>query len=165
MTSFRGASIDELVTTTVIEVGIDVPNATVMLIEEAERFGLSQLHQLRGRVGRGQHRSYCLLLSDGGTDSAETRLQAMVDTNDGFEIAETDLKLRGPGEFFGTRQHGLPEFKLADITSELELLHQAREDALEILAADPRLREPHNRALRDAVITKFKDTLPLAMIG
>ena len=120
-----------------IEVGIDVANATVMLIDNAERFGLSQLHQLRGRVGRGEHPSHCLLVSDAVTEIAEARLKAMTESTDGFEIAEMDLKLRGPGEFFGTRQHGLPEFKLADITSELPLLQQAREDAHALLAEVP----------------------------
>src|SRR5205085_6715902 len=107
MTQFRDGKIDVLIATTVIEVGIDVPNATVMLIDNADRFGLSQLHQLRGRVGRGPNPSYCLLISDAPTENAEARLAAMVKTGDGFEIAEMDLQLRGPGHFFGTRQHGL----------------------------------------------------------
>ena len=122
MSDFRDGKIDVLVATTVIEVGIDVPNATIMVIDNADRFGLSQLHQLRGRVGRGSELSYCLLLSDAQSESASARLTAMTKTGDGFEIAEMDLKLRGPGHFFGTQQHGLPEFKMADITSEIELL-------------------------------------------
>lgn len=165
MTAFREGRIDVLVTTTVIEVGIDVPNATVMLIDNADRFGLSQLHQLRGRVGRGKDVSHCILLSDPSNESAEARLRAMTQTDNGFEIAEMDLKLRGPGEFFGTRQHGLPEFKLADITHEMELLSQAKEDALELLSADPKLTNPAHRALRMALARQFGETLSLAQIG
>jgi ATP-dependent DNA helicase RecG len=165
MTRFRDHQLDVLVATTVIEVGIDVPNATVMLIDNAERFGLSQLHQLRGRVGRGSERSYCILLSDATTEAAEARLSTMTHTTDGFEIAETDLKLRGPGQFFGTRQHGLPEFKMADLTSEIELLKLAKEDALDLLAKDPNLRSPHHRHLRSALLEQFGATLALAQIG
>jgi len=165
MLKFRNRETDLLVATTVIEVGIDVPNATVMLIDNAERFGLSQLHQLRGRVGRGSEVSHCLLISDATTETAEARLKAMTQTGDGFEIAEMDLRLRGPGEFFGTRQHGLPQLKLADITQEIELLQQAREDALEILGKDPKLSAPEHRMLRDALIRQFGTTLQLAQIG
>jgi ATP-dependent DNA helicase RecG len=165
MAAFRGREIDVLIATTVIEVGIDVPNATVMLIDNAERFGLSQLHQLRGRVGRGQHMSYCLLLSDATTENAEARLNAMTRTTDGFAIAEMDLQLRGPGQFFGTRQHGLPEFKMADLTQELALLQLAREDALGILERDPRLSAPVHHGLRAALLEQFGDTLPLAQVG
>jgi ATP-dependent DNA helicase RecG len=165
MTAFRDRQTDVLVATTVIEVGIDVPNATVIVIDNAERFGLSQLHQLRGRVGRGSDMSYCLLISDGGNESTESRLRAMTRTTNGFEIAEMDLALRGPGEFFGTRQHGLPEFKLADITNEMELLQQAREDALELLAADPRLSSPAHQHLRSALREQIGDALSLAQIG
>src|SRR5690606_10787954 len=128
MAAFRAGEVDVLVATTVIEVGIDVPNATTMVIENAERFGLSQLHQLRGRVGRGGEKSYCLLVSDASTPGAQERLAAMCATSDGFELAEVDLKLRGPGDFFGTRQHGLPSLKVANLTEELELLHEARDD-------------------------------------
>ena len=155
-----------LVATTVIEVGIDVPNATVMLIDNADRFGLSQLHQLRGRVGRGAHASLLHPRSPTPPTRRPRRgLQAMTQTTDGFEIAEMDLQLRGPGEFFGTRQHGLPEFKLADLTSEMDLLHQAREDALQLLSDDPKLRESANATLRAAVAEQFKDTLQFAQIG
>ena len=142
-----------LVATTVIEVGIDVPNATVMLIDNAERFGLSQLHQLRGRVGRGSE-AVALHpdLRRRDRDGRGSGCSAMTRTTDGFEIAEMDLKLRGPGEFFGTRQHGLPEFKLADITNEMELLQQAKEDALSILGADPQLAARTHRPLRDAAV-------------
>ena len=165
MTEFRAEKIDVLVATTVIEVGIDVPNATVMVIEDADRFGLSQLHQIRGRVGRGTEESYCLLIADAGNEESAERLRAMTRTNDGFEIAEIDLKLRGPGDFFGTRQHGLPRFKLADITQELELLHTAKDDALELLSADPRLMRPEHRALKEAVSREFGGVLELAQVG
>jgi ATP-dependent DNA helicase RecG len=165
MTEFRDGKLDVLVATTVIEVGIDVPNATVMVIDNAERFGLSQLHQLRGRVGRGSELSHCVLISDAAGDVSQARLRAMTSTNDGFEIAEMDLQLRGPGEFFGTRQHGLPEFKLADVTNEMELLQRAKEDALGILAQDPKLARPEHRALRAALAAQFAGTLDLAQIG
>jgi len=165
MTQFRDRQLDVLVATTVIEVGIDVPNATVMLIDNAERFGLSQLHQLRGRVGRGSELSHCILVSDATGETAAARLKAMTSTNDGFQIAEMDLALRGPGEFFGTRQHGLPEFKLADVTNEMELLQQAKEDALALLANDPNLAKPEHRALREALAKQFEGTLDLAQIG
>jgi ATP-dependent DNA helicase RecG len=165
MSEFRDGKVDVLIATTVIEVGIDVANATVILIDNADRFGLSQLHQLRGRVGRGAEKSYCLLLSDAPTESSESRLNAMTHTSDGFAIAEMDLQLRGPGHFFGTRQHGLPEFKMADITSEIELLKTARVDALELLERDPKLSNPKHRHLRDALLKQFGDTLQLAQVG
>jgi len=165
MTAFRDGKTDVLIATTVIEVGIDVPNATVMLIENAERFGLSQLHQLRGRVGRGSEISHCILISPGVTPESQQRLRAMTQTSDGFEIAEMDLRQRGPGEFFGTRQHGLPQLKLADITTELEMLHEARDDALAILAADPKLAAAVHRPLRDALERQFGDALRLAQVG
>lgn len=165
MLAFRDRQVDVLVATTVVEVGVDIPNATVMLIENAERYGLSQLHQLRGRVGRGTHSSYCLLVGDALTDEGRERLEALVRTASGFEIAETDLKLRGPGEFFGTRQHGLPEFKLADIAGELDMLRQTREDATELLDADPQLRHPDHRLLREQLLRQFGDSLPLVQIG
>ena len=165
MTRFRDHEIDVLVATTVIEVGIDVPNATVMVIDNAERFGLSQLHQLRGRVGRGSELSHCILISDAVGETSAARLRAMTSTNDGFEIAEMDLQLRGPGEFFGTRQHGLPEFKLADVTNEMELLQRAKEDALALLAGDAKLSRPENAPLRAALGKQFAGTLDLAQIG
>ena len=136
MRAFAAGETDILVSTTVIEVGVDVPNAAVMLIENAECFGLSQLHQLRGRVGRGAHKSYCILVSDNTGDDNLHRLRAMTATNNGFAIAEEDLKLRGPGDFFGSRQHGLPALKVADLTCDLELMHEAKAAAEELLAQD-----------------------------
>ena len=163
MGAFRDRQVDVLIATTVIEVGIDVPNATVILIDHADAFGLSQLHQLRGRVGRGGERSYCLLLADPPNPQAQSRLNAMTRTGDGFKIAEMDLQLRGPGHFFGTQQHGLPEFKLADITSEMELLQQAKDDAMEILSKDPKLeRHP---ALKRALAEQLGGDVMLAQIG
>ena len=165
MSAFRAGTIDVLVATTVIEVGIDVPNASTIVIDGADRFGLSQLHQLRGRVGRGSDASYCLLLSDASTDSAKARLEAMIRTTDGFEIADADLHLRGPGDIFGTRQHGLPEMKLADITQELELLEVARNDALNLLHNDPHLTLAGNQLLKTELDRKFGNTLQLAAVG
>ena len=165
MLAFRNRQTDILIATTVIEVGIDVPNSTVMLIGDAERFGLSQLHQLRGRVGRGSEVSYCLLMSDAQSETALARLNAMVDTTDGFAIAEMDLHLRGPGQFFGTRQHGLPEFKLADLSKEMDLLQQAKDDAIAILQDDPALKAPHHEHLRAALRTQIGDSFSLAQIG
>ena len=136
MRAFSARDIDILVSTTVIEVGVDVPNAAVMLIENAECFGLSQLHQLRGRVGRGKHKSYCILVSDNTGDDNRQRLKVMTQTSNGFTLAEEDLKLRGPGDFFGSRQHGLPALKVADLTCDLELMHEARTAAQQLIADD-----------------------------
>lgn len=150
MDRFKNGETDILVATTVIEVGVDVPNATVMMIEHAERFGLSQLHQLRGRVGRGGNQSYCVLMADHKrTTEAEERLTTMVSTTDGFKISEADLKLRGAGDFFGTRQSGLPDLKIADITVDVELLVQAREAAFELLRQDPHMRAPEHELTRN----------------
>ena len=129
MDEFQKGAIHMLVSTVVIEVGINVPNATIMVIENAERFGLAQMHQLRGRVGRGEHQSYCMLISAMNTDVAKKRAEVMVKTNDGFEIAEKDLLLRGPGEFFGTRQHGIPEMKIADLARHPKILKAATDEA------------------------------------
>jgi ATP-dependent DNA helicase RecG len=166
MARFKAGEIDVLVATTVIEVGIDVPNASVMLIEHAERFGLSQLHQLRGRVGRGPFRSYCILLHGRSPgEDARRRLQALVDTGDGFRIAEVDLELRGPGEFFGTRQSGLPEFRVADLLRDAALLEAARADAQTIIATDPELRAPAHRGLREQLLARWRGKLGLATAG
>ncbi len=141
MRAFAAHEIDVLVSTTVIEVGVDVPNAALMLIENAECFGLSQLHQLRGRVGRGQHKSYCVLVSDNKSEENKARLKIMSSTNDGFAIAEEDLRLRGPGDFFGSRQHGLPALRVADLSCDLSLLHETQSAAEQLLAADSELNE------------------------
>ena len=146
MADFRDGRADILVSTAVIEVGIDVPNATVMVIEGADRFGLSQLHQFRGRVGRGRHASYCYLLSDSDGESARTRLTLLESTADGFELAEADLRMRGPGEYFGTRQSGLPDLRVAKLTDHALLL-QARNWAERLLDIDPNLRAPEHQPL------------------
>ena len=139
MAAFAAGESHILVSTTVIEVGVDVPNAAVMVVENAERFGLSQLHQLRGRVGRGQWQSYCILISDNRNEETRERLKVMTKTADGFKIAEEDLRLRGPGDFFGVRQHGLPGLKIADLGCDTKLLQEAQQAALELLASDPEL--------------------------
>lgn len=198
MQLFKNREINILVATTVIEVGIDVPNASIMVIENAERFGLSQLHQLRGRVGRGSEQSYCILLSkkwlavkanrltsdsrlpggahDGGQAAkwhealdeqrvAERRLATMVQTNDGFKIAEVDLQLRGPGDFFGTRQSGVPEFKVADILTDTQLLEEARQDAFEMVERDPHLQLPEHRVVVEHLRALYRDALALGKVG
>lgn len=133
MRAFYSNELQLLVSTTVVEVGVDVPNATLMIIMDADRFGLSQLHQLRGRVGRGEHASYCVLMADPKSEIGRERMTAMTDTDDGFEVSRRDLELRGPGDFFGTKQSGLPEFRLADMTADFETLELARDDAAELL--------------------------------
>ncbi len=163
MRRFVAGEIDVLVSTTVIEVGIDVPNATVMVIEGAERFGLSQLHQLRGRVGRGGEQSYCIVVHGGHTPPE--RLRVFVSTNDGFEIARADLRLRGYGDFFGARQHGLPEFVFADLERDEALLHAARDAAARIIAADAELTGAQHRALGRALRTKYRERLGLYEVG
>ena len=156
MSDFAAGQLDILVSTTVVEVGVDVPNAVVMLIENAERYGLSQLHQLRGRVGRGTHRSTCILLSDAQNEEALTRLQVMCRTSNGFEIADEDLRLRGPGDFFGSRQHGLPDLKIADMAQDMEILKQAQQAAHTILTQDFALEQPEHRGLRAEVNQLFQ---------
>ena len=157
MSAFAAGALDVLVSTTVIEVGVDVPNAALMVVENADRFGLSQLHQLRGRVGRGKHQSYCVLVT--GTRSPESleRLRALKATNDGFQIAEEDLRLRGPGDFFGQRQHGLPQLRIADLAGDMRVLKEAQEAAQKLLAADPGLRAPEHAPLLDRVRALFAD--------
>ena len=165
MGEFRKGKIDALVSTVVIEVGVDVPNATIMVIEAADRFGLAQLHQLRGRIGRGESKSYCLLFAETENEIASKRLDVMTRTTDGFEIAEQDLRIRGPGEFFSARQHGLPDLKIANIIDDYELLVMARKHAFELASADPMLvQEPH-RAIRQTLLTRFGDSLGLADIA
>ncbi len=165
MAEFRKGRIDILVSTVVIEVGVDVPNATIMVIEGADRFGLAQLHQLRGRIGRGESKSYCLLFAETERDIAKNRLEVMTRTTDGFEIAEQDLRIRGPGEFFSARQHGLPDLKIANIIEDYELLVMARKHAFELASADPMLTQKQHRSLRQILITKFGESLGLADIA
>lgn len=178
MSQFKSGEIQILVSTTVIEVGIDIPNATIMIIENAERFGLSQLHQLRGRVGRGADQSYCVLIADYGwfdkpgkkgdsveireeKQNAKVRLDTMVETTDGFRIAEVDLSLRGAGEYFGTKQSGIAEFKIADLVLDREILELARKDAFGLVERDPHLRLPENQPIRKHFEARYKDILEL----
>ena len=151
MSAVVAGEVNILVATTVIEVGVDVPNAALMIIENAERFGLSQLHQLRGRVGRGKHKSYCVLVSDNDSEDVRARLSIMTKTNDGFKISEEDLRLRGPGDFFGSRQHGLPEMHVADLGADMDVMQRAQSEAQLLLAADPELALPEHAALRQSV--------------
>ena len=165
MKDFKKGKIKVLVATVVIEVGVDVPNATVMLIENAERFGLSQLHQLRGRIGRGEHESFCILLADPKTEEATKRLEAIEGTLDGFQIAEADLDIRGPGEFFGTRQHGLPELRFGDILKDFDIMEEARSAAFELVSKDPEFREEHHRQLKVRLTARFKGKMDLIKVG
>ena len=182
MAEFKAGKIQVLVATTIIEVGVDVPNATIMMIEHAERFGLAQLHQLRGRVGRAGHQAYCLLMAStgartkpqwgkrptGGQDSvsmAKERLEALVQSNDGFVIAEEDLRIRGPGEFFGFRQWGMPEFRVANIVRDGELLQLARQEAFTLLKQDPHLSSPVHRGLKEAMLRKWEKRLDLGSVS
>ncbi len=163
MSEFAAGNIQLLVSTTVVEVGVDVPNSVIMVIENAERFGLSQLHQLRGRVGRGEHKSTCILISDAKGKTAQHRLKTMCKTTNGFEIADEDLKLRGPGDFFGARQHGLPEMRIADLSSDMELLKQAQRAARETLDLDSALRSEKNAPLKKAVLELYETVGPQGM--
>lgn len=156
MASFARQEADVLVATTVIEVGVDVPNATLMVIEDADRFGLSQLHQLRGRVGRGSSKSYCILTTHNRNPDTIARLKALCKTNDGFRIAEEDLKLRGPGDFFGSRQSGLPAFRMADLSFDLELLKQAQEASAQWIDRSGTQDTPEANALRQRVGQLFQ---------
>ena len=154
MDAFRQHELDVLVSTTVIEVGVDVPNANIMVIEDANRFGLAQLHQLRGRVGRGERQSFCLLIGTATTPDAEARLRVMVETTDGFRIAEEDLKIRGPGELYGTKQSGDLGLKLADLLKDGRVLEEARQAALDIVERDPRLNANEHRSIRKVMEAK-----------
>ncbi len=165
MERFRQGLIDVLVSTTVIEVGVDVPNATIMVVEHADRFGLSQLHQLRGRVGRGSHQSYCILLSDQTTDDGIKRLEAMVKHTSGFKIAEEDLRLRGMGQMIGTAQSGRTDIHFADLLFDPHLLPMSRRDAFNLIAADPRLLLKEHTELRTAILHRFADSITLADVG
>jgi len=165
MSEFRRGKIDVLVSTVVVEVGVDVPNATIMVIEGADRFGLAQLHQLRGRIGRGEAKSYCLLFAETESEAARNRLEIMTRSNDGFEVAEYDLRLRGPGELFSARQHGLPDLKIANIVDDYELLVMARKNAFEVGGQDPMLAKYEHENIRRALLNKFGDSLGLADVG
>jgi ATP-dependent DNA helicase RecG len=166
MADFKGRRLQILVSTIVIEVGIDVPNASVMIIEHAERFGLSQLHQLRGRVGRGPDPSLCLLIArDRMTQEAERRLRVMEETTDGFKIAEEDLTIRGPGDLLGTQQSGLPDFRVANFFRDFSLLNEARQEALAIIAADPLLSKKEYQLLKETLVERWQGRLELARVG
>ena len=159
MKSFKNKELDILVSTTVIEVGINVPNATLMIIENAERFGLAQLHQLRGRVGRGSYKSYCILIYASKSDICKQRMSIMEESNDGFKISEKDLEIRGPGEFFGTRQHGIPELKVANIFKHMKILKLAQQEARYIIGNDFKLQSYENKYLKREIINRFKNSI------
>ena len=154
MSRFASGETKVLVSTTVIEVGVDVPNSVIMVIEHAERFGLSQLHQLRGRIGRGKYKSTCILITDAQNDAAVRRMKIMTSTTDGFKIADEDLKMRGPGDFFGSRQHGLPEMKIAMLT-DTAILNEANRFAREIIIDDPDFIKEENKNLREGIANLF----------
>lgn len=159
MKKFKNKELDILVSTTVIEVGVNVPNATLMIIENAERFGLAQLHQLRGRVGRGSHKSYCILIYSSKSEVCSQRMAIMEETTDGFKISEKDLEIRGPGEFFGTRQHGLPELKVANIFKHMKILKIAQQEARYIISEDPKLNNYENEKIKKEILKKFENRL------
>ena len=161
MEKFKKGEIDILISTTVIEVGVNVPNASIMIVENAERFGLAQLHQLRGRVGRGEYKSYCILKYQGNSDIIRQRMSIMQETNDGFKISEKDLELRGSGEFFGTKQHGLPEFKIANIFQDMPMLKNIQSIASNILQEDPELEQEKNKRLKHEVEKKFVENIEM----
>lgn len=165
MDAFRAGAIDVLVATTVIEVGIDVPNASLMLIEDADRYGLAQLHQLRGRVGRGAEQSHCVLIADPVTEEGGRRLEVMRATHDGFRIAQEDLQLRGPGEVLGVRQHGIGGLRIADPVADLALLEEAKRAAEDLLHHDPNLDSAETRSLGEAVRRYLDERVRLASVG
>jgi ATP-dependent DNA helicase RecG len=165
MADFVAGRVNVLVATTVVEVGIDVPNATCMVIEHAERYGLSQLHQLRGRIGRGSRPGHCMLMTDSINGETTQRLSVLAATTDGFKIAEEDLRLRGPGEMMGTRQHGLPELRVANLVSDIDLLRMAQQDAGRIVQQDPQLQRPEQTVLRALLMQKYRDTIGLLDVG
>ncbi|MBR6504688.1 MAG: DNA helicase RecG, partial [Clostridia bacterium] len=161
MSKFKDGNIDILISTTVIEVGVNVPNANIMVVENAERFGLAQLHQLRGRVGRGEYKSYCILKYQGNSHTTLERMKVMSKTNDGFIISEKDLELRGSGEFFGTKQHGIPEFKIANLFEDINILKQVQSLAIKILDGDSTLEKEENKLLKKMVEEKFTKRIEL----
>jgi len=164
MDAFRAGELQILVSTTVIEVGVDVPNAAAIVIEDADRFGLAQLHQLRGRVGRSEHQSYCVLIANPKSDDGQRRMDIMTRTNNGFLIAEEDLRIRGPGEIYGTRQSGMPSFRVADLVKDMRLLEVARQEAFHLLEYDPDLSRPEHAALREAV-ERFHHRFAIATVS
>lgn len=159
MDDFRRKKYDILVATTVIEVGVDIPNVTVMMVEHAERYGLAQLHQLRGRIGRSRHTSFCILMGQPKTDASYQRLSTMTETDDGFEISEKDMDIRGPGEFLGTRQSGLPELKIGNIARDFRVMEEARIEAFSLVEEDPGLKDPRNAGIRQSIVERFKGKL------
>ena len=161
MNEFKEGKIDILISTTVIEVGVNVPNASVMVIQNAERFGLAALHQLRGRVGRGEYQSYCILKYQGKSDNIRQRMKIMQETNDGFLIAEKDLELRGSGEFFGTKQHGIPEFKVANLFEDMDILKLAQNLAMRVLQKDPNLESEENLLLKKTINKKYSEKIQM----
>ncbi len=165
MDDFRSGRLQVLVATSVVEVGVDVPNATLMTIEAAERFGLAQLHQLRGRIHRGNYPGFCAAFADPQSEESRKRLDAFVSTTDGFALAEIDFALRGPGELLGTRQHGLPPLRAADLAHDGEVLSEARRDAEALVVADPGLASPDHARLRNMVLTRYGHVLELADVG
>jgi ATP-dependent DNA helicase RecG len=164
MEAFRAGELDILVSTTVIEVGVDVPNAAAIVIEDADRFGLAQLHQLRGRVGRSEHQSYCVLIANPKSEEGQRRMDIMTRTNNGFLIAEEDLRIRGPGEIYGTRQSGMPSFRVADLVKDMRLLEVARREAFHLLEQDPDLSRPEHAALQEAV-DRFRHRFAIATVS
>lgn len=161
MNRFKNREIDILISTTVIEVGVDVPNASIMVIEDSERFGLAQLHQLRGRVGRGEYKSYCVLKYKGKGQNTKERMKIMCETNDGFIISQKDLELRGSGDFFGTAQHGIPDFKIANLFTDIEILKLAQVCAIELLNKDPKLEKKENTLLKELINNKFTNRIEI----
>ena len=161
MEKFKTGKIDILISTTVIEVGVDVPNSNIMVIENAERFGLAQLHQLRGRVGRGEHQSYCILKYEGKSETVRERMKVMCETNDGFIISEKDLELRGSGDFFGTMQHGLPEFKIANLFEDMPILKMVQSVAIKIISEDSKLEKNENNLLKELIKDKFRNRIEI----
>ena len=155
MEEFKNGKIQLLISTTVIEVGVNVPNASIMVIENAERFGLAQLHQLRGRVGRGEYKSYCILKYEGNSEIIRQRMKVMTNTNDGFKIAEKDLELRGTGDFFGTKQHGIPDFKIANLFEDMDTLKLAQKVAIQVMEEDSKLEQEKNILLKQMVKEKI----------
>lgn len=161
MERFKNGKIDILISTTVIEVGVNVPNSSIMVVEDAQRFGLAQLHQLRGRVGRGEYQSYCILKYKGNGEQIRERMKVMCDTNDGFIISEKDLELRGTGDFFGTKQHGIPEFKIANLFEDMPILKLVQGVSMKIIGEDPNLEKENNILLKELIKDKFTNRIEI----